>query len=191
VHFFCKLIMKIILFFIVMLLSGCTAVSTATKLGINELEWKNYSPEKKKLLLSNYEDFTNERNKFLKNKKNDLSDDSFLEVSIHDGKIMIPPFDNGLQSYESVDFTILENQCKSVELRQAIDKETYTELDVCLHGNTLYLDPSHHDITKKLGSISINSSPFWLSGFSYKGITSGGYVRLNNVTIEITRKEKE
>ena len=193
-QFFCSLAMlkiKLLITIItVVFLSGCAGVSTPTKLGITKSEWVSYGKDKQKLLLSNYDKFTKERGKLIKKAKKNLNSSYFLEVDIHGGKVMMPPFNN-LQDYVPVSFVILKEQCRNIILQQPTNKKMHTELDVCFYGNTLYLDPSHHDLAKKIGSISINSSPLWLSGFSYKGITSSGYVRLNDVAIEITQKNAE
>lgn len=169
-------------------LSSCASVSTPTKLGMTEAEWSSYTPDKQEMLLANYEKFAAE-NKYIKNKESVVANDMFLEVGIRDGKVMMPPF-NGWQDYNPTKFIISKDQCRSVVLQQPTDETVHTELEVCFNGNVLYLDPSHYDLTKKNGTISINFSPLWLSSFSYKGINSSGYVRLNNVTVEITQVEK-
>ena len=174
---------------IAIFLSGCAGVSAPTKIGMTESEWSGYSPDKQKTLLANYEKFAAELKKSMKDKKSTVVDSVFLEVGMHDGKVMMPPF-NSLQDYNPVKFIVVKDRCRSIVLQQPNDKKVHTELEVCFYGNILYLDPSHYDLTKKNGSISINYSPLWLSGFSYKGISSSGYVRLNNVTVEIMQQEK-
>ncbi|CAL7959730.1 putative membrane associated protein [Gammaproteobacteria bacterium] len=174
---------------IITFLSSCAGVSAPTKIGVTESEWLGYSPDKQKALLANYEKFAAELNKSIKNNKNTVVDSVFLEIGIHDGKVMMPPF-NSHYDYNPVKFVIFKDQCRSIILQQPTDEKIRTELEACFYGNILYLDPSHYDLTKKNGSISINFSPFWLPGFVYKGISSSGYVRLNNVTVEITQKEQ-
>ncbi len=173
---------------ILLFLSGCASVSIPTKLGMTEVEWSSYTPDKQEVLLANYEKFAAE-NKYIKDKESTVANDMFLEIGIHDGKVMMPPF-NGWQDYNPTKFIISKDQCRSIVLQQPTDETAHTELEVCFNGNALYMDPSHYDLTKKNGTISINFSPLWLSGFSYKGINSSGYVRLNNVTVEITQAEK-
>ncbi len=165
---------------------GCTSVSIPAKIGMTEHEWSSYGSDKQKVLLANYEKFATELNRSIKSKKNAAVDSTFLEVSIHDGRVMMPPFDD-LHSYNPVKFVIFKDQCRSIILQQPTDKKIYIKLEACFYGNILYLDPSHYDLTKKNGSISINFSPLWLSGFIYKGISSSGYARLNNVIVEITQ----
>lgn len=171
---------------ITMFLYGCSSVSVPTKIGMTESEWLGYSPDKQKILLANYKKFAAEFKKSTDDTKGIASGHVFLEVGVRDGRVMMPPFNN-MQDYNPVKFTIFKDRCRSIVLQSPSDPKTRTELEACFYGNILYLDPSHYDLTKRRGSISINSSPFWLSGFSYKGISSSGYVRLNNVTIEITQ----
>lgn len=173
---------------ILLFLPGCASVNIPARLGMTEAEWSSYTPDKQEMLLANYEKFAAE-NKYIKDKESTVASDVFLEIGIHDGKVMMPPF-NGWQDYNPTKFIIFKDQCRSIVLQQPTDETAYTELEVCFNENALYMDPSHYDLTKKNGTISINFSPLWLSGFSYKGINSSGYVRLNNVTVEITQAEK-
>jgi len=181
-----KKIQLLITILAILFLSAC--VNIPTKLGITESEWLSYSQEKQKMLLFNYEKFA-EKHKIEKKKKIVVNPHEFLEVNIYDGQVMMPPFNNW-QNYQPVSFTIFQEQCRDIILQQPANKNLQTELGVCFKGNALYLDPSRYDNTKKNRSISIGYSPLWLSGFSYKKISSSGYTRLNNVTIEITQKEK-
>jgi hypothetical protein len=173
-----------IVFFIITFLFGCANIPA--NLGITESEWANYSLEKQQTLLSSYESFTEKRNNE-KKKIIDVNNNAFLEINIHDGQVMMPPFINW-QNYQPVNFVISQEQCRDIVLQHPSNEDYKTELGVCFKGNTLYLDPSHYDAKKINGSISIGYSPLWLSGFVYKKISSSGYTRLNNITIEITMK---
>lgn len=169
-------------------LSGCTSISIPTKLGISESEWEGLCKNKQQVLLSNYKKITEERSGFLKESKNKKEDNIYLEVAIHSGKIAIPPFNNNhedWQDYKPVKFNISEGECRDITLQHFSNNKINTELSACFYNNTLYLDPSHYDLEKKNGSININFSPLWLTGFSYKNISSSGYAKLNNVTVEI------
>ena len=190
-HFLLPVFMKLLKVFavIILFLSGCASVSVPVKLGITESEWMNISKDKKQILFSNYEQSIKERNQFIKNKK-DYVGSVFLEIAIHSGQVMMPPFDYW-QDYKPVKFIIFKDQYRDIILQSPIDKKSFVELGVYFYENKLYLDPSRYDLAKKNGSISINFSPLWPSGFSYKGINSSGYVRLNNVTIEIISKNAE
>ncbi|EKE01345.1 MAG: putative membrane associated protein [uncultured bacterium] len=167
-------------------LFGC-AVDPMTKLGLSESEWLGYGSDEQQKLLANYKKIAEKRAGTVRDKKNHDAR-GFLEIDVLDGKVMMPPFVDW-SDYKPVNFTIFRGQCRDIVLQGLIDEKSQTELGVCFYGDTLYLDPSHHDLEKHSGSISIHSSPLWLSGFSYKGISSTGYVRLNNVTIKILQKE--
>ncbi len=175
------------LFIAYLFLIGCAA-NVHERLGVSELEWTSYSQDKQKVLLTNYERVTKERASELgqqqKKDKNAL-DVQALEVSIYGGKAMFPPAFINWYAYHPVHFNILSGECHNIELIQTADVESKTELRVCFHNNVLYLDASNYDLTKKFGSVSIYHSPLWSSGFAYKEISSSGYVKLNNVTVEI------
>lgn len=175
-----------LLFLIAVLLllffSGCTSIST--NLGIAEAEWSNYTQQKQQELLNHYEKATEEYNKF---KNSGVDEKIFLEIGIHGGQVMMSQF-YSWQNYNQANFIIFKGQCRDIVLQNSTNENIQTELSVCFLENTLYLDRSHYDLTKKIGSISINYSPLWLSGFAYRGISSSGYVKLNNVTVEITQK---
>jgi hypothetical protein len=181
---------KIILLFCVhFFLVGC-ATNTPEKLGINELEWTSYSQEKQQTLLANYERMTKEHEGVLEKQEVDKKlSDHFLEVNIYGGKVMFPPSFINWQSYQPVHFTIFNGKCHNIEMIQASDSDTKTELSVCFYGNVLYLDSSRYDPSNGEGSVSIYRSPLWLSGFVYNEVNSGGYVRLNNVAVEIKQKD--
>lgn len=165
-----------------LLLNGCVGISDATKLGIKETEWAAYNRNKQKELLLNYKKINKEFTNTAKNNIN--AKDDILNISIYDGKAMLPPFDKQ-QYYTPVKFTIAKNRCNDISVYKPNDTKIYTKLRVCFYNDTLYLDPSYLDLSKKQGSISIHYSPLWLSGFTYKEITSSGHVRLSKVSIEI------
>lgn len=177
------------LFVACLFLVGC-AVNIPEKLGVSDLEWESYSKEKQKNLLANYERMMKEHGSESKGQEEDEdSKGPFLEVSIYDGKIMFPPSFINWQTYQPVRINIFKGECRNVELRSAADSNSKTMLGVCFRDNILYLDSSHYDLTKKIGTVSIYHSPLWLSGFAYKEINSTGYVKLSNVTVEIKQKE--
>lgn len=179
----CQREMRLIIVIAILFLSGCSG-SVPMKLGMTESEWLGYSPGKQQALLANYKKFVQEYKNFIKAQP---SSDTFLEINIYDGKVMMPPFDDW-HDYDPIKFMIFKDQCRDIVLHQALNKKKFIELRGCFNGNILYLDPSRYDLMKKNGSISINFSPLWLSGFSYKGVNSSGYVKLKNVTIAITMK---
>ena len=179
---------RLLVISVVLFLSGC--VSMPVNLGISDSEWSSYSLEKQKKMLADSARFFKYHNSVIKKKKNDNANGVFLEVDIHSGQVMMPPFSNWLD-YRPVSFIIFKGQCRDIILEQSTDKNLQTELGVCFYGNVLSLDPSRYDLEKYKGSINAHSSPLWLTGFSYRGVSSSGYVRLKDVTIKITQKEKK
>jgi len=182
VHFFRELMKLIYILLIALLLNGCASISDATKLGIKETQWANYSQDKQKELLANYKKINKEFVSAVKNNIETRGDS--LSVNIYNGKAMLPPFDDW-QDYAPIKFTIAKNQCNNISVHKVNDTNISTKLRACFYNDTLYLDPSYHDLSKKHGSISIHYSPLWLSGFTYKEVTSSGYVRFSKVNIDI------
>jgi len=181
---------KIFLLFIVhIFLLGCA--NNPVLLGISELEWTSYSPEKQKSLLASYNQAAKERKNIIKEQGNQKLGNEFLEVTVFDGKVMFPPSFINWQNYKPVKFTIFEGQCSDIAIEHQSDNDSKTKLGVCFYDNVLYLDPIYYDLTKKNGTTTIHFSPLWLTGFTYKGISSSGYVRMNNVTIEIKQIEQK
>jgi len=172
---------------VAVLLSGCA--HDPLRLGISESEWASYSEAEQQEMFVNYRQIVSEQNDFANDNSSD-SRDIFLDVSIYGGKVMMPPFKKW-SVYKQAKFRIFKGKCCDVALSHPTDEDFQTELVACFYGNTLYLDPSHYDLAKKDGSISINFSPLWLSGFSYKGVSSSGYVRLKDVTIKIKQGYNE
>ena len=163
-------------------MSGCA--TSPVQLGIATAEWSTYSLEQQQKILDDAKKYFKYHARV--SKKYTRVTGECLEVAVHSGQVMLPPFSDWTD-YKPVYFTIFKGQCRDIALEQAA-AEFQTELRVCYYGNVLYLDPSHYDLTKYKGSVSIHSSPLWLSGFSYKGINSSGYVRLKNVTIKVKQK---
>lgn len=173
-----SLLAIVIAFFI----TGCA--HGPKKLGVSDLEWSSYSSEKQQRLLENYDQIVKERAKITGQETANAQHDS-LAVNIHDGKVMMPPAFINWQYYQPVSVTIADGECRDVELKHRTDEDIKTSLIMCYHNDVLYLDPSRYDLTKKLGTVRIHATPLWLSGFNYQGIHSQGYVRLNNVTVEV------
>ena len=192
VHFFWLITMKrrlrLLLVIGALFLMGCA--NNPALLGVSDLEWTSYSPEKQKSLLANYGQISKERKSIIKGQENQNLSDVFLEVSVSDGKIMFPPAFINWQNYKPVKFKIFKGQCSDVEIEHQSDNDSKTKLGACFYDNILYLDHIYYDLAKKNGTVSIHFSPLWLTGFAYKGISSSGYVGLNNVTVEIKQEEK-
>lgn len=170
--------------FLCFFLAGCTTVPE--KIGISNLEWTSYSEAKQQTLITNYERIKKEQAAERNAQKNrEAVTDLHLVVSISGGTVMFPPAFITWQNYRPVIFKIVQDKCQTVEVLHVVDGGPKTNLDVCWRGNILFLDPSYYDFTKKMGSVTIHRSPLWLTGYSYRGISSSGYVNLNNVNIRI------
>ena len=178
-----------LLFVTPIFLLGC-AINIPEKLGVSNLEWMSYSQDKQKSLLADYELMQKEREgKEEKKEEHKNPIGIYLEVSIYGGKIMFPPSFINWHNYKPARFVIFKGECSNIPIMHASDGSSKTELGVCFQDNVLYLDSSHYDLTKKMGSVTIYSSPLWLNGFIYNDISSTGYVRLSNVTVEVIQKE--
>lgn len=165
-------------------LSGCE--TSPQDLGISSSEWMALDQKQQEKILVDYRKIRAE--KIANEKKNKLAPGANLLVEISGGEVMMPPFTDW-ESYKSFSFVISNGACKTVDI-YSTDSNSKTELDSCFKHNTLYLDPSHTDLTKKQGSITINYSPLWQQGFTYTGITSNGYARLKNVNIKLMLRHK-
>lgn len=173
-----------------LLLLGCAGAPE--RLGVTNLEWASYSQDKQKELLLNYHQITKKRKGIVvKPGEGKRLSNVYLVVKIYDGKVMFPPAFINWQNYQPVQFMIFKDECLNIEVAHSVAKDSKTELGACFYDNVLYLDPSRYDTAKDLGSITIHRSPLWSTGFAYQGISSSGYVRLNNVTVEIAEEKIE
>ncbi|KPJ68113.1 MAG: hypothetical protein AMJ43_01530 [Coxiella sp. DG_40] len=160
----------------VLLLVGCAV--GPVELGISQQQWNKYNPEKQQEILTAHKEL-------LRAKREDqtLIGDSWLEVDIKGGSVMMPPF---IKRYEfaPVTFKIREGTCRINALHNYKSSNSI-KLDCCYKNDILFLDPSRYEIDKKDGTVRLYFSPLWRQGFIYKNINSDGYARLHNVTIKI------
>ncbi len=166
------------LLLIVLFLSACATPNT---LGISKAEWNNYSPVEREKIKSGYYAILRGEGKI----KKSVSDGSRVQVKISGGKIKLPPFAN-LENYIATNFLIRDGQCKTVQISEATAKNTIP-MKVCYLNKTLYLDPSRYEIEKSVGSIQLHYSPIWDRSFTYKDVSSSGYVHLTGVNITVAR----
>ncbi|MBU0744721.1 MAG: hypothetical protein KKE11_05070, partial [Gammaproteobacteria bacterium] len=167
-------------------LLGCA--DNPERLGISEDEWSSYSREKQESLLANYNKISKERRRMIAEQENNGLNIEVLEVNIRDGKIMLPPAFVNWQRYKPVHFEISKGECQDIKLTCLFNDDAKTTLGVCYNNNKLYLDPSRYETISGIGAVSIPFSPLWMTGFVYKGINSTGYVRFNDVTVEVKQK---
>lgn len=193
-NFFISLIIVTILG---LFLSGCTTFSPQ-QMGISDAEWKSYGKEKQAKLLADYQEIYAEHyGKKTPDANSDDSDinqtdlygnnfaDGSLQIKISGGTAMLPPFVYR-QAYQPAEFVIAADECQNVMLSVS-DNTKPAALRVCYKNNILALDPSAFDKTKKDGTVTINYSPLWVDGFTYKNINSDGLVRLKNAAITIKK----
>jgi hypothetical protein len=175
-------------FLFILVLSGCAA--SPEGLGISENEWQKYSKAKQEKLLADYKKMTEENetaDNAMKGQYADLENSSYngkyLQISISDGEAMMPPFTDWY-AYKEATFEIIPDSCTNVNLEQ-ITGENKVALRACFKKNVLFLDPSHYDAKKDVGTVRFVYSPLWDQGFTYRNINTSGYVKLKDVTVTI------
>lgn len=158
-------------------LAGC-AVSPA-ELGISQQQWNKYNQQEQQNILIAHKDLIQAT------RREDLTStgNSWLQVSIKDGSVMMPPFTKRFK-YTPITFRIREGTCQKNALHN-YKSPNFINLDSCYKNDILFLDPSRYEMDKKDGTIRLYFSPLWRQGFIYKNICSDGYARLHDVTIKI------
>jgi len=169
----------ILLTFVVIFLSGCAVAPE--RLGISEATWNKYPPAKQKELRNLYYQAEKIREEQKKSPGTSLQKPLF--VTIHDGKILMPPF-AAWYSYQTKSFVINKETCLDNEISQ-IKGEEKINLRTCYKKGILYLDPSQFEQEKILGTVQFLYNPLWEQGMSYKNINTTGYVKLKNATVTI------
>lgn len=169
----------------VLLLASC-AISP-NELGISQAQWNSYAPEQQQQFIKNHRLIQNNQGTLLQGDSN-MSDESMLQVNVHGGQVIMPPF-TMLQDYQLVSFTITSGSCKTVPLVQ-LNAKNKVGLTACYQNKILYLDPSKFDVEKQIGSIRFYFSPLWAEGYTYHHINSSGYVRVTNADITIKSASK-
>jgi hypothetical protein len=174
------------LFFLILFLSGCTAVSPS-KLGISQADWEEYSPTKQEQLISAYEETQANKGvaqKTQKSKRNQASE-SLLLVKIAGGKVLFPPY-KALASYMPIDFTVRQGDCrKKIPVTPTDTDKKEGKLAVCYQDDILYLDPSPYEPALAIGSLKFPYMPVWQRGFTYPNVTSTGLLKLTDVHITL------
>ena len=167
---------QIIIMLTVVLLSGC--VAGPKQLGISSQQWQTMSADQQQKMLAGYQQIKN-----APKPAKTIYNGPDINVTIAGGTAMMPPF---VQAYPfaKVSFNLQSGQCKSIRL-SSINMNSAVNLQTCYNGLTLAVDPSRYDPTKSTGTLRITYNPIWKRGFTYSGIASSGYVRLNNAKITI------
>lgn len=168
-----------LLVLVVTLLSGCAL--SPDRLGISEAAWNQYTPAQQEEFRNLYYQAEKIRAEQKKNPERSLQKP--ILVTIHDGKILMPPFTTWY-SYKLKSFAINKETCLDNEIMQ-INSEEKINLRACYKKGILYLDPSQFEQGKILGTVQFLYNPLWEQGFTYPNISTTGYAKLKNATIEI------
>jgi len=140
-------------------LAGCAV--QPEELGISQRQWDKYSLEKQQDILAKHEALVAAKD----NEPSVVVKDSWLQISISDGLVMMPPF-TARYKYMPVTFKIKNGKCKKVLLHN-YQKTHAVKLTVCYKKKILFLDPSRYEMDKKDGSVRLYSSPLWKNGFTF------------------------
>lgn len=172
--------------FVICCLSGCGV--SLNKLGISQHEWEQYTEQRQSRILKNYMQIAGEK-KAQRQTENSMAKDSWLEVNVSGGLVMMPPFIFS-NSYTPASFKIYQNDCTNVKLKN-LNLNDSVDLEACYKNNILFVDPSNYELDKKDGSIQLYSSPLWRNGFTYQHINTSGYARLQNANITVSSYQKK
>jgi hypothetical protein len=162
-----------------LLLSACVS---PVGLGISEEQWRSYTPEQKEKIKSGYYEILKKR---FHSEPKVASDNTYLHVAIFGGKVVMPPF-SSMSDYLPVEFNVSSGECTTVKIKEA-GSDKMMAMKACYQNNTLFLDPSRYDPSKRVGSIQLYYSPIWDRGFSYQNVSSSGYVHLTGVNVLIQK----
>lgn len=159
----------------VLLLAGCTV--GPQQLGLSQSQWQSMDKTRQQKLVSNY-------NQIKQVKVNQtVYNGPTITVSLKEGTAMMPPFLKP-HEYLATSFSMKPGQCRSIRLKSA-DNSGSVSLRACYNGLVLVMDPSHYDPAKSAGTMRFPYNPIWRRGFTYTGVSSSGYVRLNQATINV------
>lgn len=172
-------------FFLFITSLGLSACVTPGRLGIPEEQWNNYTAEERAKIKKGYYEILKDK----LDKEKVTSDGTIVQVKLSGGKANMPPFAS-LFPYHPVDFEVTSGDCQTVTLKEEGGDKT-VKMRACYFNKTLYLDPSHYEVSKRFGSIQLHYSPIWDRGFTYQNVSSSGYVHLTNVNVSVKRLNDE
>lgn len=159
----------------VLLLASCTI--EPRQLGLSQMQWQSMDKAQQQKLVAGYHQIKQAKsNKTVYNGPD-------INVSIAKGTAMMPPFIRP-QPYLATNFCLGSGQCRYVRLTSAGNSDSVS-LQACYNGLVLVMDPSHYDPTKSSGTIRFAYNPIWRRGFTYSGVSSSGYVRLNQASVTV------
>lgn len=159
-----------------LLLMGC--VAGPEQLGFSKQQWQGMSEKERQQMRIAHQEIQ----KSLAAQKL-IYNGPDIQVTIEGGMAMMPPF---LQPYDfrATQFQIQPGRCQRVQLT-SWEQIHSVDLSACYDGLTLSLDSSRYDPTKSKGTLLLTYDPLWKRGFTYRGLSSSGYVRLKNTNITV------
>lgn len=159
-------------------LSGCIS---GTQLGLSPSIWQQKTPQQQSDMRQAYKDIRHYQQQQIHLRPMD----SGLSVSISSGRAMMPPFK---QAYAFLPATawVPAGGCALIPLI-ARDASSTVKLTACYIDQRLALDPSRFRVKDWRGTLFFYDNPVWAQGFTYKGVSSQGYVRLVQANIFIKR----
>lgn len=170
-----KLLRQSLIAVSVLLLAGCTV--GPQQLGLSQSQWQSLDQSQQQSLLANYKTIKQAKvNKTVYSGPN-------INVTVANGTAMMPPFVVP-QQYVAASFYLKPGQCSRVRLK-SVSTQSSVNLQACYNGLVLALDPSHYDLMKSGGTLRLSYNPIWKRGFTYRGVSSSGYVRLNQVSVTV------
>lgn len=172
-----KFLLLVLDCFLMLLLVSCAGEKEM--LGMSSKKWSQIDETKREELLANYSKIQNLQ------KKQIAKSSSRLNVKVYGGTVLMQP-DLVDRKYKPLTFTLLDGTCHDTKIEDALhDEGKSTSLIACYLDNILYIDPTRYDLDKPFGTVTLYSSPFWEDGFSYHNVSTYGYAKLKNSTIEI------
>ncbi len=171
-----RILCVIVTLLLSVILSGC--MSDSDYLGIAPNKWQEMNNDQQQQIWVNHDKI--ERVPFPFKITYDGPD---IVVSLSGGKAMMPPF---MQAYRYVktEFTLTPGKCTYAKIDSKQNSNSVS-LKVCYNGLVLLIDPSRYDLNKSRGTLRLTYNPVWKRGFTYRDMSTDGYVRLSNVNIYI------
>lgn len=163
-------------------LTGC---STESMYGVSKDRWAQLEPNKKHDIATNYLKIMAEKRAQHKIEIDVPENAPKVAVNIHGGSLIMPPFKR-FYRYEPIKFTIKQGTCQTVKAFE-INGEHNVDLEACYKGKVVSLDPSHIMYKYRNGTAHFEESPIWKRGFKYEHITTHGFARLRNATVEVKK----
>lgn len=161
----------------ILLLAGCSV--GPGDLGISPAKWQFMSETERLQSAQDYRQIHDTWSKM----NTTLYNGPAIDVTLSQGGAMMPPFINAYP-IRAVSFRMEPGICRSV-IVVSVNGNHSVPLKICYNGLTLAMDPSAYNLKKATGTLRFDYTPIWKRGFTYPGVSSKGYVRLNHVNVTI------